>query len=842
MDDSIDVRFGASTDGLTSGITKATGAVSQGVTSMVSNFTALGSVIGKVTGLVGVLVSSLASGALFKASIQESVQLGREVGNLSRQFDLTARQASNLAIAIDDAFLSTEEYQGIAMRLTRQLKSNEDGLQKMGIVTRDNNKQLVSQNDLMFNALDALRGYRAGTDQLAAAQVSLGRGITEEVLQKLFDVQDAFKKTKDDADALGRTMGTENVAASLEYRRAMDNVGDSFQGVRLTIGNALLPVWNVLLGVMADAVATVIPSLSGVMKVLGVTIAFVTELVHGLFQVFKALALNVGQFVGGLTAFLSELAQGNWGGAKAAWSAMTEDMAQSWTDGADAIEARGAKLKKAMKDIWDGPDASADKKVDQPAGRAGTKNFVEPGAAGKQLEEFKRILNLMKQSEGDYRDFSKQAEVDFWATKRSLFAQGTKEWQEVNTLYLQARRAAAKEGVDIARFEYDAQQELATTDTEKKLELTRQWLAKMKTLYGENSQQYRAALKEMTAADKAYVDQQKQFADQRAKSALEGALADLDITRSMLNLRVQMGQLEKEEAYAVQQQIVEARYQLLLEDVERRKALYSDDIVVQQALAAERLAIERNMTKELVEINVGQQQTVFDSWSSMLGGLSGAMENVLYGIITKTITWRQAMQQIVGSLLQTFIKLGVDKVKAWVTSEVLMTSVSRAWNAARAALAATGSAAAVTAKASEATAVIGMNAGEAASGAAASQASIPYVGPILAAAAAAAMLALVLGFNKGGGGGSSTPTVPSAAGGWWDVPGDTLAKIHEREMVMPAPLAEGMREMVESGGTIGASQLHVHAMDADGVKTFLRKHADSLYDVMRGKLKEFPRK
>lgn len=116
-----------------------------------------------------------------------------------------------------------------------------------------------------------------------------------------------------------------------------------------------------------------------------------------------------------------------------------------------------------------------------------------------------------------------------------------------------------------------------------------------------------------------------------------------------------------------------------------------------------------------------------------------------------------------------------------------------------------GAAATVATKTAETSAVVGANATQAASGAAASQAAIPITGPALAAAAMGAMFALVMGL-VGGGGGSKTSTtttrIPSAAGGW-DIPAgiNPLTQLHENEMVLPAEHAQTIREMAgQSGG------------------------------------------
>lgn len=125
----------------------------------------------------------------------------------------------------------------------------------------------------------------------------------------------------------------------------------------------------------------------------------------------------------------------------------------------------------------------------------------------------------------------------------------------------------------------------------------------------------------------------------------------------------------------------------------------------------------------------------------------------------------------------------------------------------------------MTTKATEATAVVGSNAAEAASGAAASQASIPYVGWALAGAAFAATLAMVMGAKS---------SIKSASGGY-DVPAgvNPVTQIHAEEMVLPAHLANPMREMLAGGGGGGGININISALDGHSVKRVLvdNKHA-----------------
>ena len=63
----------------------------------------------------------------------------------------------------------------------------------------------------------------------------------------------------------------------------------------------------------------------------------------------------------------------------------------------------------------------------------------------------------------------------------------------------------------------------------------------------------------------------------------------------------------------------------------------------------------------------------------------------------------------------------------------------------------------------------------------------------------------LLAFSKGG-------IVPSAARGWAlpSFAGTTPALLHSREMVLPAPISEGLQSMIAQGGASGDMHLHFH--------------------------------
>lgn len=836
-DSNVDVVIGGQVEGLRAAMSEAARAVQAGTGAISASFNSLQGAIGSVTKSFGSLLAVIAGGKMFKEAISDTVRYTSEVGGLARQMNLTAREAAGLHLAIDDARLTTEEFAHLQSVLNRQLRTNEGALNAMGIVTRDTNKQYVDQKTLLGNAIEALGKYKAGTDQNLAAGVAFGRGMDAHMLSKLQKVAEGMAGATEKAEKFGLIIGVENIKAAKEFKEAQTDVGSVMQGIKNAIGNALIPVFSQLMQHFVEAASSVIPVLALVFRVLATVLLVVINGLNQLWQVIKAFVQSVviaALAVGDLWLAFQNL---DWDRAKNAWSNAASSIVQVWKDAGDKIVSENRKTEKNIATVWGGTD-SADSKFKPSAARSGSKSFTpfDKNAAKNELDEFKRHLKMMELAQGDYKELSKQQEADFWQTKLTVFKQGSKEYEQVQILYLTARRAAAKETIDIEKFHQGLQIDVARNNEGIKLTLANAWLARMKALYGEDSHHYRDALKAKLDAERAFTDQQRSFADMRAATALLEKNAQLDLAKDMLSLQVELGMMTKEEALKIEAQLIQEKSRLQLEEIERKRQLYADDLVIQKQSAEERKKVEIELQAALARIGLETTRAQTAFLTSAFDSLLSTVGNVLDGLLSKTMTWRQGLVSILGTLQKEFIKFGLDKLKHWVMTEVLMTSTTSAANAARAAAATAASTTAAGAKVAEATTSVVSDASSAAAGAASSQASIPFAGPYLAVAAAAAMLAFVLGFKPGGGGSS----MPSAAGGWWNVPHDTLAMIHKDEKVFPADKSAKLDELLDSGG--GGSRggdIHIHATDADSVVRLFQKHGDALWDVIRGKAKNF---
>ena len=354
---------------------------------------------------------------------------------------------------------------------------------------------------------------------------------------------------------------------------------------------------------------------------------------------------------------------------------------------------------------------------------------------------------------------------------------------------------------DLAREAAYWRAKLATVDAGSKTGLKLR--EKILTLEDQLSKQSTEAKINQVAAweklDKHKLDMEKDAADQALANGRISQLQRLDLEIEFEN----------------------RRYQIAYDALQERIALAKQDPTYSQS------AIDK-LKQQMAELGQGhereqgknkgkrEQQRRKDapSFSEMLqdGGKNvwqtaqDQMGQAFSAMLSRTQSFSQAMTGFFKSTGQAFIEEMVTKPLMGMMKRMVQESaIYKSIFGVKQSMEQAGAAETVATKTAETSAVVGANATQAASGAAASQAAIPITGPALAAAAMGEMFALVMGL-VGGGGGSKTSTtttrIPSAAGGW-DIPAgiNPLTQLHENEMVLPAEHAQTIREMAgQSGG------------------------------------------
>ena len=294
---------------------------------------------------------------------------------------------------------------------------------------------------------------------------------------------------------------------------------------------------------------------------------------------------------------------------------------------------------------------------------------------------------------------------------------------------------------------------------------------------------------------------------------------------AQINMLKGLHTLSADQAIADQKRVENARYASLRAELDADLQCMTDEAGHREKFQQQADALEAKHNAKLRALNAQAVREAEASWKAIVAPISGAFQSSLNGIIAGNETLRQAVAKMGQSIVTQFADMAVKRATDWITSELTMTSATEAGLAARAAAQQSAALAGKAADASAGSASVFGDANKAAAGAFAATADIPIVGPVLAPVAAGAAFAAVMAYD-----------IFSAAGGF-DIPAglNPITQLHEREMVLPASIADPLRAGLAGNSRAGAgdTHIHIHTMDAQGVRAFLLKNKDAVADAGR---------
>lgn len=354
---------------------------------------------------------------------------------------------------------------------------------------------------------------------------------------------------------------------------------------------------------------------------------------------------------------------------------------------------------------------------------------------------------------------------------------------------------------DLAREAAYWRAKLATVDAGSKtgLKLREKILTLEDQLSKQSTEAKMTQVAEWEKLDKHKLDMEKDAADQALANGQISQLQRLDLEIEFENRRYQIAYDALQERIALAEQDPTYSQSAIAKLKQQMAELGQGHEREQGKNKGKREQQRRKDAPNVMEMLQDGGKNVWQTAQDQMGQAFSAM-------LSRTQTFSQAMTGFFKSTGRAFIQEMVTKPLMGMMQRMVQESaIYKSIFGVKQSMEQAGAAATVATKTAETSAVVGANATQAASGAAASQAAIPITGPALAAAAMGAMFALVMGL-VGGGGGSKTSTtttrIPSAAGGW-DIPAgiNPLTQLHENEMVLPAEHAQTIREMAgQSGG------------------------------------------
>lgn len=358
----------------------------------------------------------------------------------------------------------------------------------------------------------------------------------------------------------------------------------------------------------------------------------------------------------------------------------------------------------------------------------------------------------------------------------------------------------------------------------------------------------------------ARMEQERQVVDDMFANGEINAMQRMEMLNGIANRETELRAQTAERILAIEVEALRAR--LALGGLESDEiARINNDIEALEAQHQQNLRVIRGQGEGEVANNTRQAaQTIRSEWQANVGTIAGSFTSMFTQWGAGISSLQEGWQNFGRSLLSTIENYASQMLTQWIMTQLGMTTATATGEAAQTAIVATSTATKTGIVQGGALAEIAAKAASAAAGAYSAIAGIPIIGPFLAPVMAAAALAGVLALGS---------KIFSAEGGWGKVPYDgAMTELHKDEMVLPASIANPLRSALwgvpgsasasapgqaaefQAGqaasnesffGSLARSgnSLSVSAIDANGVRKFLERHAGEIVKVLSGEARSF---
>ena len=695
------------------------------------------------------LTSNFSAIGRLTAALSEFVMAGLAVDAVGETINRVAEDGENLLHLSQETGLTTEQLSGLKVMATETGTSFDEFTKLIQKLPGTMQEAAINPASKAGQAFAAMGIQVTGTN----GQLLPMGDILNEVSAKLASYADGTNKTALETDIFGAKIG----ATLIPMLNQLGQVG--LQGA-IEKSDELNQTWT---GSSAESAEQFESDMSRAkLAVEGITDAIVRGLLPALDWMAKGLAPTLDAQITAVQAAVAKGGEGVHGGAEL--PALNQQLAN--------LEAQKKQLDDSI------------------AAQSATAGGAAPGSVAAPVEAPKDNADWMA------------GQTDALDQQNALIEQNAATTAQANEEKLQ-NTVQYWQGV-LAAGNLSSKEEAAAQDALAKAEMADR----------------KSELSAGTSAMKGAATEQTQIASDAA--AAQKAIADAQYQTKVSNWDAEVAQGKMTKAQEIQDEIAAQNqmYQAALAEMQGEVALYATGTAAKakeleeiQELTATHNATIAKMNADLVNQQVTDAQKLVDAqtqaanatsaaWEKAFQPISQAFDSSINGILQGTQTLQQAELKAAQSIALAFIDAEAKKVVNFVAGEAMILARGVATQMGLTAAVSSGLAAQQAAKtAADATgrtedvalgtAQINSSAGKAAAGAYSAVAGIPIVGPVLAPMAAATAYAGVMAFD-----------VLSAEGGMAIPAGvNPLTQLHEKEMVLPAHIAQPLQHMIAGGNT-----------------------------------------
>jgi hypothetical protein len=739
---------------------------------------------------LGVGVSLAGMAALVKSSIDA----GDELSKMSQRVGISVETLSLWNPAAQQAGVSSEAFEKGLRKLSTTMvdaaTGGEDAAQTfraVGVEFKNQDGTLRATDQVLLDLADRFKAMPDGAEKSALAVQIFGKAGAE-LIPFLNQGRDGINELAAEMQALGVQMSSETAAQAGNFNDALDKLKLATTSIGTQVMTAFLPALNEMaLGMVESAKqgGTLRAILDGVVLVL-------KTLALGAATVGKAF-VALGEAIGAGVAAAVEALKGNTEGAKAIIADLKGTLVKRLDELASfrdslfdpkPIEVKAPKIQadpellqrltkpKATKPAQDTTAAqTALLKARLDAELALLKDNLqrEQTALDAALED--RLVSLrdyyaqktaLEQREVDAEIARKQQEL---ARSQQVASTGKSENERIK-----AKAEVAKAEADLITLN-NRRADIEQANARKAAQAERE-LADARAAAREELAQITGTA---TDADRQAAIE-RSYRDLRARLAAESDADGVSLVDRLINVKAAQANLaaleaqwrqvterlrNAQEAIQIQQQaglLTEAQARQQIVALQQQSATEMERLLPTMQQAAQAIGPDAVLRVQAWRNELERTRLTVDEMAPLWNRIGESFGGALSSMITGAQTWRSALASIFQQVADAFLQqIVIQPFQQWIAMQTRMLALKLGFIQQEQVADAAASATTLAQKSAQTTAEVSMDAAKAGAGAAASQASIPIVGPGLAIAAMAAMVAAVMallgGIKKFAGGG-----------------------------------------------------------------------------------------
>lgn len=727
-----------------------------------------------VLGNLGLAVTAAGMVALVKSSIDA----GDELSKMSQRVGISVETLSLWNPLAKQAGVSSEAFEKGLRKLSTAMVDAATGgedaariFKTVGVEFKNQDGTLRATDAVLLDLAERFKAMPDGAEKSALAVQIFGKAGAE-LIPFLNQGRDGINELTDEMRALGIEMSGESAAQAEVFNDALDKVHLATTSIGTQVMTAFLPALNEMaLGMVESAKE------GGALRAIldGVVLVLKT-LALGAATVGKAF-VALGEAIGAGVAAAVEALRGNTAGAKAIIAELKGSLVKRLDDLAEfrdslfdpkPIEVKAPKIQadpsllarmakpKPAQDTSGAQTALLKARLDAELALLKDSLKREQAVLDAALED--RLVSVrdyyaqktaLEQREVDAEIARKQQEL---ARSQQMATGGKSENDrlkakaevakaEAELIVLNNRRADIEQAN--ARKAAQAERELAGALAQAREELAQ--------ITGTATDADRQA-----AIARSYRDLRARLA---AESDTDGvSLVDrlIDVKAAQANLAALEAQWRQvterlrnaQEAIGIQQQaglLTEAQARQQIVALQQQSATEMQRLLPAMQQAAVAIGPDAVLRVEAWKNELARTRLVVDEMAPLWNRLGESFGGALNAMLSGAQSWREALSNLFRQIADAFLQqMVIQPFQQWVAMQARMLAMKLGLIQQEQVADAAASATTLAQKSAETTAVVSMDAAKAGAGAAASQASVPIVGPGLAIAAMVAMVAAVM--------------------------------------------------------------------------------------------------